>query len=650
MLRAIRALREGRVFLFLLVVMSASAAHGQQTTAFTYQGQLSDAGALANNSYDLRFALFDSTAGGIQIGAPQAVPAVSVKDGVFTVQLDFGVTAFPGANRFLEIGVRPAGGGSFTTLAPRQQISSSPYAIRTLSAATADTLSSACVGCVKDTQIQGVAGSKVSGTIPAASVPSGSGNYIQNTTAQQPSSNFNIAGNGVVGGDLTVAGTLNANLSGNFIQNRTTPQAGGNFNISGNGTAGGTLSGNIVNATTQYNIGGNRVLGTPGTDNLVAGVDAGSANTTGQANSFFGVLAGQLNTKGGFNSFFGSAAGGDNTEGGGNSFFGSIAGRLNTIGDDNSFFGVNAGQSNTIGNNNSFFGNEAGFSNKSGSDNTMIGHAAGVDVGSDNLTNATAIGALARVAQSNSLVLGSIAGVGFATASVKVGIGTTTPQNTLHVKGSTLIEAGGSGGNVLFATPNGETGMAIVGTNRADVRFDGLTLKLVAGKGPGAQPSTNGVAITTLGNVGIGTTAPARAFDVAGRARVGVIPLEASAAAVCFNSAGDLLQCGASSLRFKTNVRPFLGGLDIVRRLRPINFNWKESGSPDIGLGAEDVAKVAPSLTFVNSKGEAEGVKYERLNLLLINAVKEQQDQIVRQQLQIEQLLRMQNADAHHTR
>ena len=170
---------------------------------------------------------------------------------MFTVQLDFGVNAFPGANRFVEIGVRPAGVGSFTTLAPRQQISSSPYAIRTLSAATADALSSACVGCVTNTQIQDVAGSKVSGTIPAASVPAGSGSYIQNTTTQQASSNFNIAGNGVVGGNLTVAGTLNANVSGNFIQNRTTPQAGANFNVGGNGTVGGVLSaGNVGVGTT----------------------------------------------------------------------------------------------------------------------------------------------------------------------------------------------------------------------------------------------------------------------------------------------------------------------------------------------------------------------------------------------------------------
>ena len=48
------------------------------------------------------------------------------------------------------------------------------------------------------------------------------------------------------------------------------------------------------------------------------------------------------------------------------------------------------------------------------------------------------------------------------------------------------------------------------------------------------------------------------------------------------------------------------------------------------------MAKVAPSFAFTNSKGEVEGVKYERLNILLINAVKEQQTQISQQQRQID--------------
>jgi hypothetical protein len=52
---------------------------------------------------------------------------------------------------------------------------------------------------------------------------------------------------------------------------------------------------------------------------------------------------------------------------------------------------------------------------------------------------------------------------------------------------------------------------------------------------------------------------------------------------VRFNSAGDLLQCGASSLRFKTNVQPFREGFDVVQRLRPISFDWKDGGMRDIG-------------------------------------------------------------------
>ncbi|MFN2577511.1 MAG: tail fiber domain-containing protein, partial [Pyrinomonadaceae bacterium] len=135
--------------------------------------------------------------------------------------------------------------------------------------------------------------------------------------------------------------------------------------------------------------------------------------------------------------------------------------------------------------------------------------------------------------------------------------------------------------------------------------------------------------------------------------RVVSIPQLPSRASVCFNAAGDLLQCGGSSLRWKTKVQPFLGGLDIVRRLRPISFNWKEGGQRDIGLGAEDVAKVAPSFTFTDSNGEITGVRYERLDILLINAVKEQQQQLEHQRHEIAQLqgqVRQLRAAAHRRR
>src|SRR6185295_12638631 len=48
----------------------------------------------------------------------------------------------------------------------------------------------------------------------------------------------------------------------------------------------------------------------------------------------------------------------------------------------------------------------------------------------------------------------------------------------------------------------------------------------------------------------------------------------------------------------------------------------------DMGLVAEEVAGVEPLLVTHNNKGEIEGVKYDRVGVVLINAVKEQQAQI----------------------
>src|SRR5262245_14343587 len=90
----------------LAVAVGASSA---QTTAFTYQGRLADAGNPANGNYDFEFKLFDTlpVGTGTQLGSTLQRLNVPASNGIFTVSLDFGAN-FPGANRFLEIGVRPA--------------------------------------------------------------------------------------------------------------------------------------------------------------------------------------------------------------------------------------------------------------------------------------------------------------------------------------------------------------------------------------------------------------------------------------------------------------------------------------------------------------------------------------------------------------
>jgi hypothetical protein len=253
-------------------------------------------------------------------------------------------------------------------------------------------------------------GNQVNGAIPVSSVPAGSGNYVQNTTTQQASANFKIAGSG---------------------------------------TAGETLSGNTVNATAQYNLGGQRLLSAPGS-NLFAGVGAGT-NTTGNTNTFFGTNAGHANTTGDANALFGGGAGHLNTTGWGNAFFGEAAGFSNTTGSQNTFFGRGAGYRNTTGSNSTFLGDFAGGNGFVGGWNTFVGQMADVDftgaTGNYNtllggrawvvsgMSNATAIGYQAEVTQSNSLVLGSINGVNGASASVNVGIGTTAPAARLHLSG-----------------------------------------------------------------------------------------------------------------------------------------------------------------------------------------------------------------------
>ena len=208
------ALNRRLLIVCVLLLLMVSPTYGQ-TTVFTYQGRLSDGGAPANGAYDLQFKLFD------------------------------------------------------TALSPRQPVIATPYAIRSTSAATAETASTA----TNATQLGGVA----------------AGQYVLTSDSRLSDPRSPTAG------------------SANYIQNTTAQQAGSNFNISGNGTAGGTLSANIVNASTQYNIGGNRVFAI-GQSNTFVGIAAGRANTTGTSNSFFGSGAGASNTTGVSNLFFGNGA------------------------------------------------------------------------------------------------------------------------------------------------------------------------------------------------------------------------------------------------------------------------------------------------------------------------------------------------------
>ncbi|MBS0197755.1 MAG: hypothetical protein JSR77_13450 [Planctomycetes bacterium] len=139
------------------------------STAFTYQGELQEAGAAVNGVYDLRFQLFDAAAGSTPIGPTLCADNTTVINGRFTVQLDFG-PAFSGAQAFLEVSVRPDTGtgcsdsAGLTTLAPRQPVSAAPNALFSLAAANAGTLNG------QPSTFYRNAGN-LTGTLPLSSLP-----------------------------------------------------------------------------------------------------------------------------------------------------------------------------------------------------------------------------------------------------------------------------------------------------------------------------------------------------------------------------------------------------------------------------------------------------------------------------------------------
>lgn len=498
-----------------------------QSTAFTYQGRLLDNNLAPTGLYDIQFQLWDSLAGGSPVGPAQELFAVQVTNGLFTVQLDFG-PQFTGAPRYMRIDVRPNGGGSYQTLSPRHAITSTPYAIRSLDSTTADTATNSLnLGGVAANQFVVTTDPRM--TDARNPLPS-SANYIWNqTSVLQPSSGFVISGNGDVGG---------------------------------------TLAANIVRATTQFNIGSNRILSSPGTNNLFAGVSAGQANTTGNSNSFFGSSSGSANVTGSNNSLFGASANlgfsnltfataigagavvstsntvmigrdvdlvrvpgelranrldaDDGFYTGGqhalslklnNVLVGNYAGEDLTTGDRNAFLGYYAGENITEGSDNSFFGYSAGLTNSLGEGNTIIGSLAGSS-GSGSSFNNTFVGFSAGIETSGgrNTFVGSRSGDLNTSGDRNAFFGNNAGDSNTQGFNNTLI---GAEADVLSNTYRNATAIGY----RAAV---GADQSLVLGSIAGVNGCGDFGSACESVNVGIGTTTPLTRLHIVGGSDAGL--------------------------------------------------------------------------------------------------------------------------------
>ncbi len=423
-------------------------------------------------------------------------------------------------------------------------------------------------------------------------------------------------------------------LSNTFIGR----DAGANNTTGNDNTASGTEA-LYSNTAGSYNTAGGRQAlysNTTGYSNVAIGIRALYSNTVrsnlvavgdsalynnglgvsfsieATGNTALGSKALYSNTTGYDNTASGSFALRSNMTGYDNTASGFLALRFNTDGSYNTASGSSALYSNTDGRFNTASGYTALSSNTTGDYNTALGYDA--EVSTSNLTNATAIGARAEVGASNSLVLGSISGVNLATASVNVGIGTTTPSERLEVA---LGNVFASNGDFYAATGNG-----VINAGGGIMDAD---LNVIADAVPVPMNVSGDEDLYISDDLELGS----QGYKPGG---------------------GDW--AAASDARLKKDISPYTDGLEQVLQIKPVRYRYNDvfpipdGGREYVGVLAQDVLPVAPYMVELKPFGQKtsedeHGVEHiikpgtpyytydgSALTYMLINAVKEQQTEI----------------------
>jgi len=107
--------------------------------------------------------------------------------------------------------------------------------------------------------------------------------------------------------------------------------------------------------------------------------------------------------------------------------------------------------------------------------------------------------------------------------------------------------------------------------------------------------------------VGVGTTIPSTTLQVAG-----------TITCVDINSTSDV--------RLKENIHSIDNALDKVMQINGVEFDWKETKEPSVGVIAQDIEEIIPEVVKIS--GDIKTVNYNGLVGVLIEAIKEQQKQI----------------------
>lgn len=92
----------------------------------------------------------------------------------------------------------------------------------------------------------------------------------------------------------------------------------------------------------------------------------------------------------------------------------------------------------------------------------------------------------------------------------------------------------------------------------------------------------------------------------------------------------------ASDIAYKANIKDLKYGLNEILKLQPKEFDFKQDGSHQVGLVAQEVEKIIPEV--VSGKEGEKGLSYGNLVAVLVKAIQQQQAQIESLKVEIEEL------------
>jgi len=273
----------------------------------------------------------------------------------------------------------------------------------------------------------------------------------------------------------------------------------------------------------------------------------------------------------------------------------------NSTGASNTANGAFTLLSNTTGSNITAIGSHALLSNTA-DENTAVGSGALASNTTGTQNTAFGFGALTTNTTAGANGSGANTGVGAFALSAN----TTGGANTAI--GYAALAQGNGGANTAIGDL---AGFNITGNGNIDIGFHEA--------GVAGENNT-----TLIGNIGATAqdTGIYVTLDAVGGTKLGYVNL-------------------TSSRRFKEGIKPMGAASEGLFALKPVNFHYKPNFDPDqserFGLIAEDVEKVNPTLVARDDKGNLTTVRYEAVNVMLLNEFLKEHRAFLEEQRKVEE-------------